>query len=140
HVFDRSSRPETAQPRIMKNRVGKGRFLSHYSSVTATPRSGLRSWFLIGPRRHGHNRVVVPIARGAPGFLRGFPSMSYMMIMTVAVMSSCLVHAAPIEPVPPRVPARLPDRFEMLAPSQIHLGGWLGARIDANEKNRLLKV
>jgi DUF1680 family protein len=63
-----------------------------------------------------------------------------MMIMTVAVMSSCLVHAAPIKPMPPRVPARLPDKFEMLAPSQIHLGGWLGARIDANEKNRLLKV
>ncbi len=66
--------------------------------------------------------------------------MSYAMIMTVALVTPCLVHAVPIEPVPPKVPARLPDRFELLAPSQIHVGGWLGARIDANEKNRLLKV
>jgi DUF1680 family protein len=38
------------------------------------------------------------------------------------------------------VPARLPDAAEVLAPSQIKIGGWLGARIAANEKNRLLVV
>ena len=48
--------------------------------------------------------------------------------------------SAPIEPVPFAVPARLPDRAEVLAPSQVHVGGWLGARIDANEKSRLLQV
>ena len=66
--------------------------------------------------------------------------MSYVMIMAVAALTPGLAQAAPIEPVPPKVPARLPDKFELLSPSQIHLGGWLGARIDANEKNRLLKV
>ena len=44
------------------------------------------------------------------------------------------------EPVPFVVQAGLPDVALVLSPSQIHIGGWLGARIDANEKNRLLTV
>ena len=44
------------------------------------------------------------------------------------------------EPVPFVVQAGLPDAALVLSPSQIHIGGWLGARIDANEKNRLLAV
>ena len=44
------------------------------------------------------------------------------------------------QPVPYSVPARLPDVAEVLSPSQIHIDGWLGARIAANEKNRLLAV
>ena len=59
------------------------------------------------------------------------------MLLTSAVAGD---GPAPIEPVPFAVPARLPDRAEVLAPSQVHVGGWLGARIDANEKNRLLQV
>ncbi len=43
-------------------------------------------------------------------------------------------------PVPFAVPAGLPDRAEVLSPAQVHLDGWLGARVDANEKNRLLVV
>jgi DUF1680 family protein len=48
--------------------------------------------------------------------------------------------APPIEAVPFAVPARLPDRAEILPPSHVHIGGWIGARIDANEKYRLLRV
>ncbi|MBV8126261.1 MAG: glycoside hydrolase family 127 protein [Planctomycetaceae bacterium] len=44
------------------------------------------------------------------------------------------------EPVPFVVRAGLPDAAELLSPSQVHIDGWLGARIDANEKNRLLTV
>jgi hypothetical protein len=44
------------------------------------------------------------------------------------------------EPVPFAVRAGLPDATLVLSPSQVHIGGWLGARIDANEKNRLLTV
>jgi len=44
------------------------------------------------------------------------------------------------EPVPFVAPAGLPDAALVLSPSQIHIGGWLGARIDSNEKNRLLTV
>src|SRR5271157_3520149 len=47
---------------------------------------------------------------------------------------------AGLEPVPFVVQAGLPDAASVLSPSQIHIGGWLGARIDANEKNRLLTV
>jgi DUF1680 family protein len=47
---------------------------------------------------------------------------------------------ASIEPVPFAVPARLPDTAEILAPSQVQIGGWLGARIGANEQSRLLTV
>ncbi len=47
---------------------------------------------------------------------------------------------AGLEPVPFVVRAGLPDAALVLSPSQIHIGGWLGARIDANEKNRLLTV
>jgi DUF1680 family protein len=43
-------------------------------------------------------------------------------------------------PVAFLVPAGLPDAAEILSPGQIHIGGWLGARIAANEKNRLLAV
>lgn len=46
----------------------------------------------------------------------------------------------PIEPIPFAVPPRLPDRAEVLPPSHVHVGGWLGARIDANVTNRLLQV
>ena len=50
------------------------------------------------------------------------------------------VAGASIEPVPFKAAAKMPDVAEMLPPSAIHINGWLGARIDANEKNRLLKV
>ncbi len=44
------------------------------------------------------------------------------------------------EPVPIVVEAGLADAASVLSPSQIHIGGWLGARIDANARNRLLAV
>src|SRR5271165_6239138 len=50
------------------------------------------------------------------------------------------VSAAVPEPLPFVVQAGLPDAAELLSPSQTHIEGWLGARIDANEKNRLLTV
>ena len=48
--------------------------------------------------------------------------------------------AAALEPVPPKVPAALADAGEVLSPSAVHIDGWLGARIDANESQRLLLV
>ena len=67
------------------------------------------------------------------------------MSLTITLMASGLLgfpggsDAIP-EPVPFVVQAGLPDAAGLLSPSQIHIGGWLGARIDANEKNRLLNV
>jgi hypothetical protein len=45
-----------------------------------------------------------------------------------------------VEPLPFVVPARLPDMAETLSPAAVHVAGWLGARLDANEKHRLLVV
>ena len=45
-----------------------------------------------------------------------------------------------IKPLPFKVSAALPDVAEVLSPSAVRIDGWLGARIAANEKNRLLVV
>jgi hypothetical protein len=45
-----------------------------------------------------------------------------------------------IEPLPYVVPSRLPDVADVLSPSDVHLDGWLGHRVEINEKNRLLTV
>jgi DUF1680 family protein len=46
----------------------------------------------------------------------------------------------PVEPIPYRVAARLADVIAPLEPSAVHLDGWLGNRIDLNERMRLLVV
>ncbi|MBI5383851.1 MAG: glycoside hydrolase family 127 protein [Verrucomicrobia bacterium] len=56
------------------------------------------------------------------------------------VLLSSFAAAAPIEPLPFKAPAKLPDAAEALSPSAIHIDGWLGARLLVNEKNRLLAV
>lgn len=61
-------------------------------------------------------------------------------IGSLALLFSIPANAAPIEPRPFLVSARTPDAAEVLSPSQVHLDGWLGARLAANEKNRLLVV
>jgi DUF1680 family protein len=45
-----------------------------------------------------------------------------------------------IEPVPFVVPPKLADVAELLPPSHIRVDGWLGARIDANARRRLMVV
>ena len=48
--------------------------------------------------------------------------------------------AAPVEPIAPRTPDKLPDVARLLSPARVKLGGWLGARVEANERARLLTV
>jgi DUF1680 family protein len=45
-----------------------------------------------------------------------------------------------IVPVPDRVLCAVPDRQTFVLPDQVHLTGWLGSRIAANESNRLAKI
>ena len=52
--------------------------------------------------------------------------------------SAALANA--VERLPPKVAAVLADAAEVLSPSAVHIDGWLGARIDANESKRLLVV
>jgi DUF1680 family protein len=48
--------------------------------------------------------------------------------------------ATPSSPVPYRVALAIPDVVHLSDLSQVRIQGWLGARIDANERNRLLVV
>jgi len=48
--------------------------------------------------------------------------------------------SASIRPLPFKVSAALPDVAEVLSPSAVRIDGWLGTRITANEKHRLLVV
>lgn len=50
------------------------------------------------------------------------------------------VASLPAAPVPEVVPWAVPDRQSFQPPDQVHFGGWLGSRIDANWSNRLLQV
>jgi DUF1680 family protein len=47
---------------------------------------------------------------------------------------------ASIKPLPFKISAKLSDAAEMLSPSAVDIEGWLGARVDANEAQRLLVV
>lgn len=38
------------------------------------------------------------------------------------------------DPLPLKVPGRLPDAAQLLAPSAVHLNGWLGRRVEANAR------
>ena len=67
------------------------------------------------------------------------------MSLTMAIAAQSLLALAPRDdrlptPVPFVIAAGLPDAAIALPPEKIHVGGWLGARIDANVKNRLLAV
>src|SRR5271165_6852637 len=44
---------------------------------------------------------------------------------------------AELQPVPYKAVAAMPDVLQPLDPSAVRLGGWLGARIDANVRGRL---
>ena len=50
------------------------------------------------------------------------------------------LHAAPVVPVPYAVAPAVPEAMHPLQPSAVRVDGWLGARIDVNERNRLLVV
>ncbi|HYN01433.1 MAG TPA: beta-L-arabinofuranosidase domain-containing protein [Vicinamibacteria bacterium] len=62
-----------------------------------------------------------------------------VLLMSVAV-SVGFGAAVAASPVPDKVPPAVPDRQAFQDPDRTRLTGWLGARVDANEANRLLKV
>ena len=56
------------------------------------------------------------------------------------VWSAQGISAEPVEPLPFRVPAKMPDAAEMLSPSAVALEGWLGGRVQASASQRLLDI
>ena len=48
--------------------------------------------------------------------------------------------AAAVTPLPDKVTPVIPDRQDFQTPDHVHLTGWVGSRIAANESNRLVKL
>ncbi len=48
--------------------------------------------------------------------------------------------AGTITPVPEKIPCTITDRQDFQIPDRVHLTGWVGARITANESNRLVQL
>jgi hypothetical protein len=60
----------------------------------------------------------------------------YLRLIGFALVS--MAGTAGGQPLDFRVPARMPDAVELLAPGEVRLDGWLGARVLANATNRLM--
>ncbi len=69
-----------------------------------------------------------------------FASSSLLACAAFVCMTPAAAQPARLRPVPFKVAARLPDVLAMPEPFEVRLGGFLGARVSNNEKNRLLKV
>lgn len=61
-----------------------------------------------------------------------------MTVMCAAAAIAPLAGAAAT--VPDMVTCAIADRQDFQQPDRLHLTGWIGSRIDANEKNRLVKI
>jgi DUF1680 family protein len=61
-----------------------------------------------------------------------------LTMMCSAVVFPPLIGGA--APVPDQVPCAIADRQDFQQPDRLHLTGWIGSRIDANEKNRLVMM
>jgi DUF1680 family protein len=62
-----------------------------------------------------------------------------VIVLTTAVLTARSI-AAPITPLPEKIPFAVSDRQDFQIPDRVRLTGWLGTRISANEANRLAKV
>ncbi|HZL45511.1 MAG TPA: beta-L-arabinofuranosidase domain-containing protein, partial [Opitutaceae bacterium] len=60
--------------------------------------------------------------------------------LLLAMCSVAIPLAAAVTPVPDKIAAVIPDRQDSQVPDRVQLSGWVGARIDANEQNRLVKL
>jgi hypothetical protein len=45
-----------------------------------------------------------------------------------------------IPPAPERIKPLITDRQDLQTPDRVHLSGWSGTRVEANERNRLVKL
>lgn len=61
-------------------------------------------------------------------------------LLPVGLGSALTLDAAPVPAVPDQVVPLLPDVVRPLDPGLVHVGGWLGGRIDANAAHRLAVV
>ena len=63
------------------------------------------------------------------------------MIMTIMCIAAVITPlASAVTPLPEKVSCAIADRQDFQIPDRVQLAGWLGSRIEANEKNRLVKI
>ena len=60
--------------------------------------------------------------------------------LSLSLLCSSLAWSAPITALPEKIPCTVQDRQAFQQPDRTQFGGWLGSRIDANERNRLVKI
>jgi len=96
----------------------------------------------VSPRLHFSDvRAEAPhdlLHRPVPS-LRPFAMNKPLLLLLLAPSLSMLL-ADPGVPLSSVVPPAVPDRLQPAEPSAVRIEGWLGARIDANERQRLLVV
>jgi DUF1680 family protein len=73
-------------------------------------------------------------------FAVNLKELALVFLFVLAAAPPLAADPAPITPVPYRVGLAMPDHLQALDPSEVRLGGWLGARIDANVSSRLKVV
>jgi DUF1680 family protein len=62
------------------------------------------------------------------------------LYMLSALTVAATGFAAEIGPLPPKAAPRVIDQVELLSPAAVRIDGWIGTRIDANVKQRLLPI
>ena len=68
------------------------------------------------------------------------PQMKLLIGLVLAVCATSGSLSAAVVPIPDKVPCAVADRQAFTQPDQLHLTGWLGSRIAANEANRLVTI
>jgi len=66
--------------------------------------------------------------------------MNYLAFLLAGAVAADFALSQEIKPMPFKVEGKVPDALSMLSPSQIRLEGFLGARVEANARARLLNV
>jgi DUF1680 family protein len=61
-------------------------------------------------------------------------------LLTLALLVFFVPRRSECSPVPEKVQPGVRDRQDFQIPEKVHLGGWIGTRIEANEGNRLVKL
>jgi uncharacterized protein len=70
-------------------------------------------------------------------WLSGIKPLLAVWVSAAALMVS---PAATISPLPDKITPVVPDRQDLQPPDRLHLTGWVGLRIEANEADRLVKL
>ena len=66
--------------------------------------------------------------------------MKTLTMIANAAMTLAAVHAAEKLPLPDKITCAAADKQDFQQPDRVHLTGWIGSRMDASEKNRLVKI